>query len=313
MKSNTIVTVSDRNYLWGVFLLIVSMRRSGMDEPVIVYGPGYGSHDGKVLEALGDVRVVSSGLPARSLTCSKAEAMLLAETDYVTWVDCDGFFTGNVSAFLPPPAPGEIHIRMRSEAENVAAFNGHLFGSDGRSIPPAILEQWRRDVPGAAAKPANPRGCSACLFSLHRSHRDFLEMWRDQMNRVLPTGNVGVVDPRLPYYHQLDESVLNSLLCFLPGAPKATATYRLDKDPDALFVHFVCQPKPWAGWTPASFPHYDRYLDVVDYAVSSGLELPGPLPFSLRRKNRLLCRILCRPVFYRRKVRRLLQKLKGRN
>lgn len=308
MKSNTVVTVSNRNYLWGVFLLIASMRRSGMDEPVLVYGSGFESRDERVLQALGDVRIVPVGSAVRSLTCSKADAMLLADTEYVTWVDCDGFFTGNVSELLVPPSPDEIHIRMRGELENSHAFASHLFGSDGRSIPPEVLNQWRKDVPGALALPANPRSCSACLFSLHRSHRDFLEMWREQMAKVLPAGNVGVVDQRLLFYHQLDESVLNSLLCFMPGAPKVTPSYRLDKDPNALFVHFVCHPKPWAGWTNYSYRHYERYLAVVDYAIRSGLELPGPLPFSLRRKNRLLCRLLCRPVQYRHKFRRMLGK-----
>jgi len=311
MKSNTIVTVANRGYLWGVFLLIASMRRSGMDEPVLVYGSGFRDGDARILEALGSVRTVFAGEAERSLTCSKAEAMLQADTEFVTWVDCDGFFTGNVSELLPPPSPDEIHIRMRSAEENVRAFANHRFGDDGRSFPKAVLECWRRDVPGAApgAVPANPRGCSACLFSLHRSHRDFLEAWRDQMVRVLPAGNVGVVDRRLPYYHQLDESVLNSLLCFLPGAPKVTKEYRLDKDPDRLFVHFVCHPKPWAGWTFASYPRYDRYLEVVDYVLRSGLELPGPLPFSLRRENRGLCRLLRGSVSLRHKFRRLLAKL----
>ena len=36
MKNNTVVTVGDINYLWGLFLLIASMRKSGMDEPVLV-------------------------------------------------------------------------------------------------------------------------------------------------------------------------------------------------------------------------------------------------------------------------------------
>lgn len=308
MKSNTIVTVANRNYLWGVFLLIASMRRSGMDEPVLVYAAGFESRDERLLQALGDVRIVPVGPAVRSLTCSKADAMLLADTEYITWVDCDGFFTGNVSELLPPESPDQIHIRMRGEAENSLAFALHQFGTDGRSIPAEVLNQWRKDVPGAQEHAANPRSCSACLFSLHRSHRDFLELWRDQMAKVLPAGDVGVVDQRSLYYHQLDESVLNSLLCFMPGAPKVSSTYRLDKDPKALFVHFVCHPKPWAGWTNYSYRHYERYMAVVDYAVRSGLELPGPLPFSLRRKNRLLCRLLCRAVQYRHKLRRFLGK-----
>ena len=36
MKNNTIITAGDRNYLWGIFLMIASLRRNGMDEPVIV-------------------------------------------------------------------------------------------------------------------------------------------------------------------------------------------------------------------------------------------------------------------------------------
>ena len=36
MKNNTIVTAGDRNYLWGLFLLIASLRKNGMDEPVMI-------------------------------------------------------------------------------------------------------------------------------------------------------------------------------------------------------------------------------------------------------------------------------------
>ena len=32
MKNNTVVTAGDINYLWGIFLLIASMRKNGMDE-----------------------------------------------------------------------------------------------------------------------------------------------------------------------------------------------------------------------------------------------------------------------------------------
>ena len=40
---NTICTAGDHNYLWGLFLLIASMRRFGMDEPVIVGTKGFES------------------------------------------------------------------------------------------------------------------------------------------------------------------------------------------------------------------------------------------------------------------------------
>ena len=38
MKENTVVTIGDMNYLWGIFMLIASMRQNGMDEPVLVGG-----------------------------------------------------------------------------------------------------------------------------------------------------------------------------------------------------------------------------------------------------------------------------------
>ena len=41
MKNNTIITAGDRNYLWGIFLMIASLRRNGMDEPVIVGTCGF--------------------------------------------------------------------------------------------------------------------------------------------------------------------------------------------------------------------------------------------------------------------------------
>lgn len=310
MKNNTVVTVGDLNYFWGVFLLVASLRKNGMDEPVIVFGAGYGPEQERLLAQFGDVRTVSAGATGRSLTCSKPEAMLLAETDFVTWVDSDGFFVGNCSARLAPESPDEIHVRMRGEEENVLVYRGKNFSGDGRTIPPEVLAAWKNDVPGAVDARI-PRCCSACYMSLHRSHRDFLEAWRDQMAKVLPQGNVGVVDHRVAFYHQLDESVLNSLLCFLPGAPRVAEAYRLDKDPDELFVHFVCHPKPWIGWASASFRHYNRYLDVVDYIVRSGFDLPGPLPFPLRRENRWLSRLLCGPMQLRHKFRRLRQRIRS--
>lgn len=99
------------NYFWGVFLMIASMRCYGMREPVIVLGTGYTPEAGRLLSQFGDVTVHEASPSSRSLTCRKPEALLLAETDYATWVDCDGFFSGNCSALLTPP--DQDHIRIR--------------------------------------------------------------------------------------------------------------------------------------------------------------------------------------------------------
>ena len=101
MKNNTIVTAGDRNYLWGIFLMIASLRRNGMDEPVIVATQNFDSEAASVLNALEDVSLFPLDGFSRSLTCCKAMAMLRAETEYITWVDSDGFFSGNCGGSVP--------------------------------------------------------------------------------------------------------------------------------------------------------------------------------------------------------------------
>ena len=53
--SNTIVLSSDRNYLWGVWLLIASMRKNSMNEPVLVDGVDYTDADITLLNQFGQV------------------------------------------------------------------------------------------------------------------------------------------------------------------------------------------------------------------------------------------------------------------
>ena len=310
MKNNTIVTAGDRNYLWGIFLMIASLRRNGMDEPVIVGTKGFDDEAAEILTSIGDVRLFPLDDFRRSLTCCKAQVMLQAETDYITWVDSDGFFSGNCSARLIPETPDQIHVRMRSAAEQPQAFKGYTYGEDGHQIPQAVLQVWKRNV-GGLETPRIARSCSACFLSVHRSSRPFLEKWHEQMMTVLPATNIGVVDPSLKYYHQLDESVLNSCLAFFPGAPRVAETYRLDKDPEELFIHFIGQPKPWQGWAPSAFRHFDRYVSVMEFAQSAGWKLPGPVPMSLKRKNRALCSLLRYPVSIRYKIARRLRKWFG--
>ena len=307
MKNNTVVTAGDRNYLWGIFLMIASLRRNGMDEPVIVGAKNFDDEATEILSAMGDVRVFPVDDFSRSLTCCKPMMMLKADTEYISWVDSDGFFSGNCSARLIPESPEEIHIRMRSAEEQPQAFRGYTYGEDGHQIPQAVLDVWRKNV-GGLETPRIPRSCSACFLSVHRSARPFLEKWHEQMMTVLPANNIGVVDPSLKYYHQLDESVLNSCLAFFPGAPRVAETYRLDKDPDELFIHFIGQPKPWQSWTPAAFRHFDRYVSVVEYAQSRHWKLPGPLPASLKRENRRLCSLLRYPASWKYKFGKRMKK-----
>ena len=307
MKNNTIVTAGDRNYLWGIFLMIASLRKNGMDEPVLVGTKGFDRESEEILTGMGDVSTVPLDDFSRSLTCCKAMMMLKANTEYISWVDSDGFFTGNCSNRLIPETPGQIHARMRGPEEQPQAFKGYTYGEDGRKIPQKILEVWKRDVAGLDASRI-PRSCSACILSVHSDARAFLEKWHEQMMKVLPSSNVGVVDRTLKYYHQLDESVLNSCLAFFPQAPEVAETFRLDKDPDRMFIHFIGQPKPWQGWTFSSFRHFEKYVSVMEYAAERNWKLPGKVPFSLKRENRLFCSLLRGPVSLNYKIGRRLRK-----
>ena len=297
MRNNTIVTIGDVNYLWGIFMLLASARKAGMDEPFLVGVKNFTSDAERVLKQLGDVTLFPLDDAELSLTCYKPYVMREAKTEFVTWADSDAFFTGNVSKLLPPENKDEIHFRLRSVPEMPAAFRNHEYGEDGRSIPQAILKVWHDDI-AALAGEANETARyatsgSGCFCSLAlEPNRRFLDIWHELQMKVLPKRNVGVADHSLPYYHQLDESTLNACLNFVVGAPRVQETFQMDKDPARLFVHFIAQPKPWVGWTRRALRHFDAYVSVAEWAASEGLTLPGPMPFSLRRGNLAAVRLL---------------------
>ena len=316
MRNNTIVTIGDINYLWGIFMLIASARKAGMDEPFLVGVKNFTPAAERVLKQLGDVTLFSLDDAELSLTCYKPFVMREAKTEYVTWADSDAFFTGDVSALLPPAKKDEIHFRLRSVPEMPAAFRDHEYGEDGKSIPQAILKVWHDDLAALAGtaneKPLYTTSGSGCFCSLAlEPNRRFLDLWHELQMKVLPKRNVGVADHSLPYYHQLDESTLNACLNFIVGAPRVQDVFRMDKDPARLFVHFIAQPKPWMGWTKRALRHFDAYVSVVEWAEAKGFVLPGPVPFALRRRNRLAVRLLAPWTELKPKVLKRLRKVFG--
>lgn len=294
MQNNTVVTASDSNYVWGVFLLIASMRKTGMDEPIIILSKGYTQEDNDCLSQFDGVKLVDFGdTNSRNMTTSKPVAMLYAETDYTTWADCDGVFIGNCSELLTEEEG--VHFRLRSKDENYDVFKGR-YGADDTpgEIPKKILDIWRRDI-GENSEPLFDTCGSACYLSVHKKYRYALEKWRDQMEAVMPDDDVGVVDKRSEAYFQTDESVLNSVLMFTEGVKKP-GEYKLNKDPEAHFMHFISVPKPWQMWNKYGIAYFDRVVDIVDWAVENSYRLPkgNKIPFSLQRKYKLLIQILAR-------------------
>ena len=294
---NTIVTIGDINYLWGLFLLIASARKAGMKEPFLVGVRAFTSAAEQVLTQLGNVTVVSLDGTPRSLTCLKSQVMLQVKTEYVTWADSDAFFTGNVSDILLPSSPEKIHFRLRSPAELPMSYKELFKGEDGFRIPKEVLDVWRQDVTCIAGEAREePRysltgSACFCSFSIARFRR-VLEVWDALQKKVLPEHDVGVVDRSLLYYHQLDESTLNACLNFVKDAPIVQEVFRMDKERERLFVHFIAQPKPWQGWTKRAFRFFDDYVSIVEWASAQGLKLPSGIPSCLKAANKWWLRLL---------------------
>lgn len=304
MKNNTIVTAGGLNYFWGIFLLLASIRKSGMDEPILVGTNKFDDHCYRVLKQFGDVEFFSLDHAERSLACHKAEVMLKTNTEYITWIDSDGLFTGNCSELLLPPDDMQVHIRKRGIEEM------HL------PYPPQfdlhkILPQWKKDVEQITGKvgPEIPNveefgSCCTCTISLARKHEDFLRLWHDMMMTHLPKVDIGVVDKTLRYYHLLDESCFNACVLFDPNAPKVTEIYQLDKDRNRFYVHNSGRIKPWKGWIPSAVKNFDATVSIVEWAISEKLELPSAIPFSLKRNHKTLCTFGARPFELWNKIKR---------
>lgn len=296
-NDNTIVTIGDVNYLWGIFLLIASARKAGMQEPFLIGAKGFNPDAERILTQLGNVSFVRLDGMRRSLTCYKPYVMLRAKTKFVTWADSDAFFTGNVSSILKPANEGEAHFRLRAAAELPGMFWRSRFGCDGKSVPEQVLEVWRQDVQSVSGsaneEPRFRTAGSACFLSLSLElHRKFLEVWHSLQMTVLPDNDVGVVDRSLTFYPQLDESTLNACLTFFPDAPRVQEKFCMDKERNRLFVHFIAKPKPWQGWTQRAFRFFDDYVSIVDWAESQGYILPGARPQCLKASNKMLMRLL---------------------
>ena len=296
---NTIVTIGDLNYLWGIFMLIASARKAGMTEPFLVGTRDFTPQAERILSQLGGVSFLSLDHEERSLTCCKPQAMLQVQTEFVTWADSDAFFTGNVSSMLPPRDPEEMHFRLRSPEEMLHTDFVNTTTENGCLIPQGMLDAWQRDLANITGEVRDtPRYATTgsacfCAFSL-KHHRHFLEVWRQLADQVLPPRNNGVVDRSLQFYPQLDESTLNACLNFLPDAPHVQHDFLLNRDRTRLFMHFIAQPKPWQGWTRRAFRFFDEYVAIVEWAIAQGLELPGKVPFCLKKSHKAVLR-LCIP------------------
>lgn len=295
----TVTTAGDRNYIWGVFLLLASMHRWQMPEKVLVGTYGWPSQWIEFLEKWPNVRTVEPPAGRQCVCVTKPWLMLRAETDYVTWVDSDGIFLGNCSDFLY----GEPEA-LYSRAYNPAELATHHFARlDG------TVAAWVRDVGDLPARRDIPDICTNVVGVSRRHNTHLLERWIEQMQRVLPA-DVGVVAAKNSPYFQTDESVLNSLLSCWGPAPPITACYRMNNPRTAYYGHLAYNPKPWQQfWTPFALRYYNAVLELIEWCADNDLLPPfEPLPPTLLRRNEAFYR-RCAPFApYWFRVRKKLRK-----
>lgn len=111
--STTVVTAGDRAFAWGALILVASMRRNGMNHPVIVGMTGWTDDMKSKVQSLGGVTLKELPPSRQCVTCQKPMLMDLdeIETDWVCWADSDGAFVGDCSEWLVGDNEDEIVIR----------------------------------------------------------------------------------------------------------------------------------------------------------------------------------------------------------
>ena len=97
--NTTVVTAGDARFAWGTLLLVASMRRNGMPQPVVVGEMDWPEGMKRKVQALGHVRFKSLPRSRQCVTCQKPLVMGCeeVETEWVCWADSDGIFVGDCS------------------------------------------------------------------------------------------------------------------------------------------------------------------------------------------------------------------------
>ena len=274
--NTTVVTAGDSAYAWGALMLVASMRRNGMEHPVVVGAMEWGEIQKQRICSLGDVSIFEIDKTRQCLACQKPRLMGCdaVKTDWVCWVDADGLFVGDCSEWLASDDVDEVRIKRCNPAPP--------------DFTPETLATWRRDVERfwgeALPESRYATRVQSGVILLHRKWRPFLDRWDAQINNVLPP-DVGIVMKKNPAYYQTDESVLASLLCFNLEAPKVSEQYKFDGkvDRSRYYLHFGYNPKPWQMWNTYASRWREEAYATVDWLVGKGVMARNEIPLPLRR------------------------------
>lgn len=313
MSSKTIVTACDHNFVWGTYLLLLSLRRHGVRVPIHVVTHNLGEVDCALLHQISGVTLFQTSDDAnhRNIVYQKTAAILTAETDLIMWIDSDCIVTGDITPLIEATGTG-LQIRMRPETEIAYLFKKrYLRGENRGRLPEKVLDVWRDDV-GERKLPAINTSCNAHCFTVHRKHLDFIHRWNRQIHRVISDkASSGVVNDSSFAYFLLDEAVMSSLLAFSEGPPPIKR-YTMEDNPSCAVVHFGGRPKLWERWLLRNMDYFDEVVGLLEWAEGQGWLLPAT-PWYLQRKNKWLCRIHALFFEVQRLIRRHVCGLKKKN
>jgi hypothetical protein len=283
-KDKTVVTACDHNFVWGALLLGLSLRYHKMDCPYHILAYDLSDAESKILSSIPNTRLFPGAKPdTRSVCTQKPMAIATAETDIIVWMDADCIVSGNIESFFVTPE-NKLQIRKRQQDETATIFRNYYKAADSMGkIPSRVLQIWQKDVDDLTIHRIETVYQTNC-FVLNRSHLSFIELWQEQMLKVIPEDTKGVYNKRSVAYSMTDESVLNSLMAFSSQAPP-TAEYLMDKDPDASCIHFGLKPKPWQHLTREALSRITLIDTLINWARQQEIKLPV-IPYSLQAQNR---------------------------
>ena len=285
----TVVTITDRNYVLPVYILLLSLKYHGVQCRARVLGVDLTEEQKRLLDQFDGVEIIEGDLSnSRNATTRKAEAILAARdtgAEFITLLDGDCIATGDITKYLTPDRPG-LMSRRKTDAEDGGCFRKHYLPGEKRGgVPQKILDSWREDV-GDRPESAIRNTVIGGNLCVHRDHLEFIELWHAQMMKVLPNeGTEYAYDYNSQAYFQLDESVLNSLLAFSSKAPPML-DYLFGKDVNAYVAHLgPGRPRFWEGWRFDRLRYHPQIMTMLDWGRDRGYELPK-LPWTLRKANK---------------------------
>ncbi|MDD4687980.1 MAG: hypothetical protein PHH38_07875 [Candidatus Cloacimonetes bacterium] len=289
---DTVVTACDQNFVWGAMLLGISLRYHSMTCAYHILGYDLTQRDVKCLQSIPGTEVFPvHKTDMRSVCTQKPMAIDTAETDIVVWMDADCVVSGNLEKFFVCP-DNKLQIRIREENENFSVYRNLYTKHDTLGkIPQKVLDIWQKDV-NDLDEPGIQTVYQTNCFVLNKTHLSFVELWKQQMLKVIPENTFGVYNKKSVAYSMTDESVINSLFAFSSQAP-ATSEYLMDKDPNAACIHFGLSPKPWQHWTFSALRYYDYVQKLIAWANTEKYRLPAlttslmPQRYKQERRNAL--------------------------